>query len=411
MHHSSTPTPHHVSMIDIFFSGFTGITTALHQLLNGNLDSYAGLLCICGMLMIFGKFLCRTVGGFVDTYFTSKTAVHDPDEAFDMLKSWVSAQKFAEKANSLLVSVDSRQVRAMVNQDSEIAAQKPLWFTPWGERLYFWYKGHLLSLQCTESGSALLPHQKMTVTSIGRSSKILRKLMDECRLEYLRLSKNKTAIFEHHNNYWKRTDTRDTRPIDTVIMNEKLKQSLLKDIQSVLDPKARSWYARRGLPYRRGYLLYGRPGTGKSSLSISVAGCFGLDIYVLSLAALNYGQLSTLFRELPQRCVVLLEDADAVGTAQSRVADADDFDTRSEDSQRLLKPKGTVSLSGLLNVLDGVASQEGRILIMTTNHKDHLDNALIRSGRVDKKIEFQLADADVVRKIFNTVLAGPWHCC
>ncbi|KAK1980506.1 mitochondrial chaperone bcs1 [Colletotrichum cereale] len=320
-----------------------------------------------------------------------------------MLKSWVSFQKFSENASSSLVSVDSRQGRTMINLGSDIATQKPLWFTPWGERLYFWYKGHLLSLKCTEKGSALLPHQKMTVYCIGRSSKILRELMDECRLQYLRLSQNKTAIFEHYNNSWKRTDTREIRPIDTVIMNETLKQSLLRDIQSFLDPEARSWYARRGLPHRRGYLLHGRPGTGKSSLSMAIAGCFGLDIYVLSLAALNDGQLSTLFRELPRRCVVLLEDIDAVGTTQSRVSDAGGFDSRSEDSQRPSKPKGTVSLSGLLNVLDGVASQEGRVLIMTTNHIDHLDEALIRSGRVDKKIEFQLADAEVVRKIFRTV--------
>ncbi|KAI3534400.1 mitochondrial chaperone bcs1 [Colletotrichum abscissum] len=186
-------------------------------------------------------------------------------------------------------------------------------------------------------------------------------------------------------------------------MNEQLKQTLLKDVHSFLDPKARSWYASRGLPYRRGYLLFGRPGTGKSSLSMSVAGCFGLDIYVLSLAAMSDGQLGALFTELPQRCVVLLEDVDAVGTTQSRVSDADDFDSRSEDSRRSSKSHGAVSLSGLLNVLDGVASQEGRVLIMTTNHIEHLDEALIRSGRVDKKIEFQLADADVTRKIFNTV--------
>ncbi|KAK1977454.1 hypothetical protein LZ30DRAFT_257951 [Colletotrichum cereale] len=106
------------------------------------------------------------------------------------------------------------------------------------------------------------------------------------------------------------------RPIDTVTINEELKQPLLKDIQSFLDPKARSRYARRGLPYRRGYLLYGRRATGKSSLGMSVTGYLGLDIYVLSLAALNDGQLSDLFRELPQRCVVLLEDVDAVGTTQ-----------------------------------------------------------------------------------------------
>ncbi|CCF34592.1 mitochondrial chaperone bcs1 [Colletotrichum higginsianum] len=320
-----------------------------------------------------------------------------------MLESWVSAQAFAKDAPSSLASVDSRRGKALAHFKSDIAAKKPLRFTPWGERLSFWYKGCLLTLKYTENESALFPRKTMTVSCIGRSSKILRQLMDECRLQYLRLSEDKTSIFEHRNNGWKRTITRDIRPIDTVVMNEELKEMLLADIRSFLDPKAQVWYANRGIPYRRGYLLYGCPGTGKSSLSMSIAGCLGLDIYVLSLAGINDVQLSALFTELPQRCVVLLEDVDAVGTTRSREADTDESDSRSEASRGSSKTPGTLSLSGLLNVLDGVASQEGRVLIMTTNHIEHLDDALIRPGRVDKKIEFQLADSDVISKLFRTV--------
>ncbi|KAJ5011816.1 putative mitochondrial chaperone BCS1-B [Colletotrichum sp. SAR 10_99] len=136
---------------------------------------------------------------------------------------------------------------------------------------------------------------------------------------------------------------------------------------------------------------------------MSIAGYFGLDIYVLSLVGINDGRLSPLFAELPQSCVVLLEDVDAVGTTRSRDADTDESDSGSEVSRSSSKPSGTLSLSGLLNVLDGVASQEGRVLIMTTNHIEHLEDALIRPGRADKKIEFQLADADVIRKLFCTV--------
>ncbi|KAK0368775.1 mitochondrial chaperone BCS1 [Colletotrichum abscissum] len=400
MHHQSPP---HLSAMDILFPGFTGLTTILQQLLNGRLDGYASLLCICGMLMICGKFLGKTVGGYVDTYFTTKTNVRDPDEAYDMLDAWISSQAFAKDASSSLVSVQSRQGRTLAHFSPENTAKKHLRFTPWGEPLCFWYRGHRLTLRCTQDKAAFFSRNTMTISCVGRSSRILRDLMEECRTEYLKHSENKTSIFENHNNGWKRTITRDLRPIETVIMNEQIKQTLLKDLRSFLDPKAQSWYARRGLPYRRGYLLFGRPGTGKTSLSMSVAGFFGLDIYVLSLAAMNDEQLGVLFKELPQRCVVLLEDVDAVGTAQSRVSEVDDFESQSEDSRRSRKPHGTVSLSGLLNVLDGVASQEGRVLIMTTNHIEHLDEALIRSGRVDKKIEFQLADAGVVREIFNTV--------
>ncbi|KAH8894689.1 hypothetical protein GQ53DRAFT_584339, partial [Thozetella sp. PMI_491] len=78
-----------------------------------------------------------------------------------------------------------------------------------------------------------------------------------------------------------------------------------------LDHEARTWYSNRGFPYRRGYLLYGPPGTGKSSFSVSIAGCFLMNIYILSLSNIRDGDLSTLFSELPQRCVILLEDVDA----------------------------------------------------------------------------------------------------
>ncbi|KAK1703145.1 hypothetical protein BDP67DRAFT_536355 [Colletotrichum lupini] len=90
MHHPVPPTSHHVSMMDIFFPGFTGATAALHQLLDGNLDSYAGLLCICGLLVFCTKFLLATFGGLLDTYLTLRTEVYDPNEAYDILESWVS---------------------------------------------------------------------------------------------------------------------------------------------------------------------------------------------------------------------------------------------------------------------------------------------------------------------------------
>jgi len=61
-------------------------------------------------------------------------------------------------------------------------------------------------------------------------------------------------------------------------------------------------------------LLYGPPGTGKSSLSKSIAGHFDLDIYILSLSDTNEARLKNLFAELPSRCVILLEDIDAVSS-------------------------------------------------------------------------------------------------
>jgi mitochondrial chaperone BCS1 len=137
-----------------------------------------------------------------------------------------------------------------------------------------------------------------------------------------------------------------------------VKKGLLKDIKNFLDPRLRKWYLGYGIPYQQGYLLYRPPKTGKSSLSLSIAGCFDLDIYILNLPSVNDSLLSTLFAKLPPRYVVLLEDVDATTATQSQ-------ETRTENSSHIetvsteVKPQGKVSLSCLLNVLDGVALQEG----------------------------------------------------
>ena len=134
-----------------------------------------------------------------------------------------------------------------------------------------------------------------------------------------------------------------------------------------------------------------------------------------------------LFNSLPRRCVVLLEDIDSAGLSRK----ADEGDEAETVKRRGGKPSITVdagsltkeiarafksandrndrengtrnkgiSLSGLLNAIDGVASHEGRVLIMTTNHPEKLDDALIRPGRVDMQIEFTLAKRDQVKELF-----------
>jgi chaperone BCS1 len=246
--------------------------------------------------------------------------------------------------------------------------------------------------------------EEVSISCFGGSPKVLRELLSECQSQYLKLVQGKTSIFEHRDRGWKRSIVRDIRPISTVILGEKVKGELLKDIREFLDPGARRWYSTHGIPYRRGYLLYGPPGTGKSSLSLSIAGYFGLDIYILNLSDINEGDLRTSFAELPRHCMILLEDIDAASPTRSR-------DTELKDSCQIVTSsppqdeatQGVVSLSALLNVIDGVASQEGRVLIMTTNYIERLDEALIRPGRADRKVEFQLADKEMITQLFCVV--------
>lgn len=79
------------------------------------------------------------------------------------------------------------------------------------------------------------------------------------------------------------------------------------------------------------------------------------------------------------------------------------WDPKFKRNSHTNKNNGKLSLSGLLNILDGVASSEGRIVIMTTNHVEKLDKALIRPGRVDMQMKFALADTNSFKAIFRSI--------
>ena len=97
-----------------------------------------------------------------------------------------------------------------------------------------------------------------------------------------------------------------------------------------------------------------------------------LDVYIVSLASVDDSSLGKLFFALPQRCFVLLEDIDAAGTARSQETETEDSGQVVVGSAKKIEAQKKLSLSGLLNAIDGAPSRQGRVLIMTTNHIEHL---------------------------------------
>lgn len=156
---------------------------------------------------------------------------------------------------------------------------------------------------------------------------------------------------------------------------------------------SREWYAQRGVPYRRGYLLHGPPGCGKTSYIMALAGKLEYDICQMNLSnsALSDERLSYLLNVAPPKSIILLEDIDAAFLSR------EDIDLNKSAYQGL----GRVTLSGILNVLDGVASSEERILFMTTNYPEKLDPALTRPGRVDMKFYIGYASNEQLIRAFE----------
>jgi chaperone BCS1 len=153
-------------------------------------------------------------------------------------------------------------------------------------------------------------------------------------------------------------------------------------------------YAERGIPYRRGYLFYGPPGTGKSSFISALAGDLGYSICMISLSdrTLDDDRLNHLLNNRPPNSFILLEDVDAAFASR---------DIYENEQHRAYEGLTRVTLSGLLNAIDGVASSEERVLFLTTNYADRLDPALVRAGRVDVKHYFGHCTPAMLRNMFK----------
>lgn len=202
------------------------------------------------------------------------------------------------------------------------------------------------------------------------------------------------------------------RPLATLCYDKNLGAELVDDMRRFLSEE--QWYADMGIPHRRGYLLHGPPGTGKSSLARAFATELELSIKVLTLSdkGMDDRTFQNELRNVPDKCLLLIEDIDAamatlsreddlaegieamVGRAMSRYSDGDSV----QDDH---KASGRLTLSGILNALDGVDAREGLIVVMTTNRRDVLDPALIRPGRVDRHVYVGLASSAQVEAMFR----------
>jgi hypothetical protein len=243
---------------------------------------------------------------------------------------------------------------------------------------------------------SLVQPEVMFLRTWGQDSSVLKRFLAAA----VRTVKEETApeinimcIGDGWPGGWQKAVTKPVRSLDSVVLHGNLQERMLADARQF--QRRAAWYEGAGIPYRRGYLLHGPPGCGKTSFCQALAGALGLDVCMLSLSnkSMDDNQLAAHLRDAPANAIVLLEDVDAV------------FVGRELATSGKAESPG-VTFSGLLNAIDGAAAQEGRMLFMTTNHKEKLDPALIRPGRCDVQVEIDNASRDQMRRIFVRFFAG-----
>ncbi len=183
--------------------------------------------------------------------------------------------------------------------------------------------------------------------------------------------------------------------LDRLSITDEMK-IVIRDVKFWMDHE--DWYRSRGVTWRRGVLLHGLPGTGKTSLVRGLAEELDLPVHVFDLASMDNSDFILhwkLTRDKGPR-IVLLEDFDSVFHLRQNTV-----------------PGSTLTFETILNVLDGIEREDGLLLFVSTNKVDTIDSALgtlgpdgrsTRPGRIDLIVEMRGLDLAGRYKIAMRIL-------
>ncbi len=326
-----------------------------------------------GTILYFLRFLPARALKLITRLTIYSVEVNNNDPAYVWLQKWLSKHAFSKRARHLVVStnkyreIDDDGYESHDQDEDEVNIA----YKPDVGRYLMYYRRFPVLLSI---GRERIEERNMYAESLRFSTffrkKLLKELVSEASQCVFASKKKTISLYMVKHDYWSVVSEKPFRLLSSLVYPKSLGESLLSDARQFLAKKA--WYQEMGIPWRRGYLLYGPPGNGKTSLAFALASELKFDIYCFNLAGsgVSDDRLLSLLNKVPEKSILLIEEIDET------------FKKKNKKADKLQQ----VTHTGLLNALDGVTSCEGRITIMTTNYKECISPALIRPGRADLHI-------------------------
>jgi chaperone BCS1 len=333
-------------------------------------------LIIVGAVLAYLRAIPNTIWQFVRSRFTIVIDVTERDTFYGWVMNWLAAQDHFKRCRRLSVSAQRKPSRdeSTPSRDKSVPSKEEgsVWeikvspaqgehFFRYGDRFVWMHKDRE---KLKESDILLGFFESVQFTFLTRDRSIIDAFLNE--VKRFNVSDADKSLAIHVNQYasWRLFSLVPPRDIATVVLGGNAMQILSDDIERFFASK--SWYCNHAIPYRRGYLLSGPPGNGKSSSVAALASHFQRDVYVLRPAKdLDDSNFMELLIDLPENAFLLIEDVDQIYGEPN---------------------KDRLTRSGFLNALDGISATTGRVIFMTTNFPERLDDALIRAGRADVKL-------------------------
>jgi len=262
--------------------------------------------------------------------------------------------------------------------------------------------------------------EMITIVKLGRSHKVFDKLLENIAIE--RRARNMLEVFSSVGDHWEIACKQPFRGFDSVIVDDEVLGKMRNAVDNFIS--AEDWYVKNGIPYSLGILLYGPPGTGKTSVIRALASHLKRDIYAIPVSKVMF--YPQILQRVSSDGILVVEDVDACSSACARAVERVPEPGPVEEVKPGVdkpntpvvrhRPRGSdladeynaaiVNTSDLLNAIDGLATSHGRILVMTTNHPEKLDPALLRPGRCDVRVEIGYFSEKMFIRFFERFFPG-----
>ena len=242
------------------------------------------------------------------------------------------------------------------------------------------YKYHFLLMNYVKESETIADRIKetITITKLGRSKKLFEEIIKKININ----DNNNIKLYKMDGD-WFFSKNIKKRNINSLFIEKEKKDLIFNNLHNFIEKE--KWYIKSGIPYQYGILLYGEPGTGKTSLIKVIASVLNYNIYYLTPSKLS--EINKALNDCPEKSIIVIEDIDTNNIVNKRNKKRND----------IMVELNLINFSDILNAIDGLGNVHGRLLICTTNHLEKLDKALIRPGRFDLLINIGFVNNEILR--------------